>query len=560
MALRLPTSGARVRFALASLAVTVALAAAVYGAGWWLVASRIPDRDARAVSDLLTPAAASILSGIDPSQPLSPGTAQRLDQQFGPLIGDDGLRAVRLWSADGRLLYEIGASGEARPAPAAPSREALVEHRGDALVAFAPLGSVVLETSQAWGPTGAGLATARRLLLISAAAGGLALYLVVQVVFWAATGRFVRDHHRLTYLFRSGQRFAAALDVEGVLDNLCREVAAVTNAHYALVALIEDEATGDPVLRASYDRKHEMIAHHHRTLDEWMLRRSAVSREPMRTREPALPFRDALGHGCGDGPAWLLVVPLVLRDAATGVVAVVRDARDGAFDDKQVELVGDLAAQAAMCVEQATLFAKVRAYAGELEVGYDSTIKALMAALDAKDGDTEGHSERVRALTVAVARELGLPEERRPDLERGALLHDLGKIGVPDAILQKPASLSKREWEAMQRHPLLAALMVSDVGFLEGAVPILLYHHERYDGGGYPFGLRGEQIPVEARILSVIDAYDAMTSDRPYRSAISHEEAIAELRANAGTQFDPAVVDAFERVIGALREQEDRAA
>ncbi len=202
-------------------------------------------------------------------------------------------------------------------------------------------------------------------------------------------------------------------------------------------------------------------------------------------------------------------------------------------------------------VEQALLFAKVRSYADEIELSYDATLKALMAALDAKDEVTEGHCERVARITLHLARQMGIPEPQLVDIERGALLHDVGKIGVPDAVLKKPKALNDGEWEAMRKHPLLAGLMVSKIGFLEGALPILLYHHERYDGGGYPFGLTADKIPLEARIFSIVDAYDAMTSDRPYRAAMSHDDAMAELAANSGTQFDPDVVDAFERLMEA---------
>jgi HD-GYP domain-containing protein (c-di-GMP phosphodiesterase class II) len=234
------------------------------------------------------------------------------------------------------------------------------------------------------------------------------------------------------------------------------------------------------------------------------------------------------------------------------VTAAVRHPSVHAFSASEIEALQELADQAAMAIEQASLFEKVRSYADDLEMSYDTTLRALMAALDTKDAATEGHSERVARLTVAVAREMQLPEERMLDIERGALLHDLGKIGVPDSILRKPESLNKEEWESMQQHPLLAALMVSKVGFLEGAMPILLYHHERFDGSGYPFGLEGERIPLEARIFAVVDAYDAMTSDRPYRQATSPQEALKEIRANAGIQFDPPVVEAFAAVLDRL--------
>ena len=213
-----------------------------------------------------------------------------------------------------------------------------------------------------------------------------------------------------------------------------------------------------------------------------------------------------------------------------------------------------------MAVEQSVLFAKMRSYATEVELSYDNTLKALMAALDTKDAATHGHSERVSRLTVTLAKEMGVPKERLVDIERGALLHDVGKIGVPDAVLQKPDSLNEKEFEAMQKHPLLAGLMVSNVGFLEGAMPILLYHHERYDGTGYPFGLEGEAIPLEARIFAVVDAYDAMTSDRPYRKAMPPEDALAEIKRNSRSQFDPRVVEAFTNVIDRLQPVAHRAA
>jgi HD-GYP domain-containing protein (c-di-GMP phosphodiesterase class II) len=150
-----------------------------------------------------------------------------------------------------------------------------------------------------------------------------------------------------------------------------------------------------------------------------------------------------------------------------------------------------------------------------------------------------------------------VPEDRLVDIQRGALLHDVGKIGVPDAVLRKPRTLSLREWEAMKRHPLLAGILVSKVGFLEGALPILLYHHERFNGSGYPFGLAGDRIPLEARIFAVVDAYDAMTSDRPYRKAVAQDEAVQEIVTHSGSQFDPAVVEAFLRVMERAAEQTD---
>jgi response regulator RpfG family c-di-GMP phosphodiesterase len=183
-----------------------------------------------------------------------------------------------------------------------------------------------------------------------------------------------------------------------------------------------------------------------------------------------------------------------------------------------------------------------------LEEAYRSTLKALTAALDKRDSETSGHSERVVNFSLRLGRELGLDAEQLRSLEFGSLLHDIGKIGVPDAILRKPAALSESEWVRMREHPLHGQKILSGIRFLEGAARVVAQHHERWDGTGYPVGLRGEQIDLNARIFSVADAFDAITSDRVYRRGRSYEDAVAELEGFAGRQFDPEVVEAFCRV------------
>jgi putative nucleotidyltransferase with HDIG domain len=183
----------------------------------------------------------------------------------------------------------------------------------------------------------------------------------------------------------------------------------------------------------------------------------------------------------------------------------------------------------------------------ELRVSYTGTLEALVNALDARDQETKGHSLRVQRYMMDIAREMGIREDTQEwvDMERGSLLHDVGKIGVSDTILLKPGKLTPEEWSYMKLHPEIGYNMLREVKFLEGAAEIILSHHERFDGKGYPRGLGGDEIPLGARIFAVCDTFDSMTSDRPYRSALSTLDSMNEILRCGGTQFDPLVVEAF---------------
>lgn len=184
----------------------------------------------------------------------------------------------------------------------------------------------------------------------------------------------------------------------------------------------------------------------------------------------------------------------------------------------------------------------------EVESSYRITLKALVQALETRDFETHGHSERVVTFSLRLGYELGMEKGALRDLELGALLHDIGKIGVPDAILRKPAKLNEEEWAKMKLHPLHGQKILRNIGFLEGAARIVAQHHERWDGDGYPYGIRGEEIDIGARIFAVVDAFDAMISDRVYRRGRSYKDALEELERCAGTQFDPLIVEAFKAV------------
>jgi len=197
----------------------------------------------------------------------------------------------------------------------------------------------------------------------------------------------------------------------------------------------------------------------------------------------------------------------------------------------------------------ASFFEQQRKHSHEVETANENTLVALASALDMREHNTGVHSLRVADYTVRLAEELEARDRTFLEmLWKGALLHDVGKIGIPDGVLLKPGPLSGEEWEVMRRHSEIGSSMLRKISFLRESAEIVLFHHERFDGSGYPRGIAGEAIPLGARIFAVVDVYDALTTDRVYHGAASHEEGIRELREGTGTRYDPAVVSAFERI------------
>ena len=177
------------------------------------------------------------------------------------------------------------------------------------------------------------------------------------------------------------------------------------------------------------------------------------------------------------------------------------------------------------------------------------TIEGWVRALDLRDRETEGHTQRVTELTLKVAATLGFSDEELSHIRRGALLHDMGKMAIPDEILQKPGPLNEVEWEKMRRHPIYAYEMLSPIAYLHRALEIPFYHHERWDGSGYPHGLQGEDIPLVARLFAIVDVWDALSADRPYRKKMPRAEVIAYINENSGKLFDPKLTNVFMSVI-----------
>jgi HD-GYP domain-containing protein (c-di-GMP phosphodiesterase class II) len=256
---------------------------------------------------------------------------------------------------------------------------------------------------------------------------------------------------------------------------------------------------------------------------------------------PELQVESGTGPRDNDAPTGCrgrIVVPIAGRDRVViGAIAVYERDPDMLGED-DLHMLETIADQLGGTIEQAGLFAS-------LERSYFETVEALSSALEAKDAYTLDHARSITDMSADVGRRLGMREDEIRDLKLGALLHDIGKIGVPTEILSKPGPLTDDEFEVMKEHTVIGERIIADVEFLQGVRPLVLHEHERWDGAGYPHQLKGEEIPLGARIIFVCDSWHAMTSDRPYRQALPDEEALRRLRAGAGSQFDPAVVEAF---------------
>lgn len=240
--------------------------------------------------------------------------------------------------------------------------------------------------------------------------------------------------------------------------------------------------------------------------------------------------------------------PLVAKGQTKGVIEIFHRAPLHP-DNDWLNFLETLAGQAAIAIDNASLFEELQRTNLDLSLAYDATIEGWSKALDLRDRETEGHTRRVVEMALDLARAMGVPEDELIHIRRGALLHDIGKMGVPDAILHKTGALNEKEWEIMRQHPTFAYEMLYPISYLRLAINIPYCHHERWDGSGYPRGLKGEQIPLAARIFAVVDVWDAITSDRPYRKAWTREAAIEYLQENAGKQFDPQVVETFLRML-----------
>jgi putative nucleotidyltransferase with HDIG domain len=350
-----------------------------------------------------------------------------------------------------------------------------------------------------------------------------------------------RAQRHLSTLHRVSELLAAARDAPALSDATLRTILDVLSADRAAIVLRRrDGAGGAEVLAArTRARPGELFAVSRTLVADVMAQGISVF-----AHDASSDVRFADGQSViGQQVRSVMCVPLRTTDEILGALYVDSLSGAGRFNESDLELLAAIGNQAGVAMHRVRLM-------GELERLLLDTIKAIAATIDARDGYTHRHSERVATLTSQLARELGLSEEERETAELSALLHDVGKIAVPDSILNKPGKLTPEEFAEMRKHPVHGARILENIqsATVKAVLPGVQYHHEKWDGSGYPEGLKGESIPFLGRLLGVADFYDALTSARAYRGAMSPEDTIALVSKGSGTHFDPIIAAALIRI------------
>ncbi|PDW04843.1 HD domain-containing phosphohydrolase [Candidatus Viridilinea mediisalina] len=363
-----------------------------------------------------------------------------------------------------------------------------------------------------------------------------------------AEAQIQRQLNQLTSLHAMGVAITASLDLKNILARLLENIMGQLKVDACGILLL-NRHTGMLELAASngLDRSSEtlMLQRPDEGLAGMVFQTERPLAEPNYTQPVLRAPRDYLlaTRFCSYS-----ALPLRARGDVQGVLELFH--HDHFVPDHMWWLyVEALALQAAIAIHTAMLFDQLQLSSAELSHAYNATIEGWSRALDLRDHETEGHSVRVTELTMQLARTMGINGEELEHIRRGALLHDIGKMGIPDRILLKPGPLSVAEWEVMRQHPTYAYEWLAMIPFLQQTLIIPYGHHEKWDGTGYPQGLKGEAIPLAARIFSVVDVWDALRSERPYRPAWSDERALEYIKQRAGSHFDPTVVQAFIAMI-----------
>ena len=353
----------------------------------------------------------------------------------------------------------------------------------------------------------------------------------------------------LSSVYEIGIELSTSRNIDELLERMYKSTIALTKATTFYVALVDKS---NDTIRFAIDyeegkkKKVEVFkAKELKGYTGWILNND----QPILIRNLGIEKKMYPVKPVMDGRVMLsyLGVPIKFKDKVIGVLSL-QSPKKNLFDSSTLSLFTTFANQLGVVIENARLFTEMDTILRKLEKSYDETLKSLVSALDFRERETKYHSVRVALLAVELAKRFNVSESTLRYIYWGGILHDIGKIGVPDNILLKPSSLTEEEWKEIKKHPEIGYIIVKGIEFIKNANDIILYHHEWWNGSGYPYGKKGTEIPLYARIFSVADALDSMTSKRPYKKPISFEEACKEIERCSGTQFDPEVVDVFSKV------------
>lgn len=343
-----------------------------------------------------------------------------------------------------------------------------------------------------------------------------------------------RAQKRLAAVYEANQIISSERDLKKLFRRVMEQIFSLLPAHNGVI-LLKDEKTGQLVneyVKSKIEGAEVVIS-------TTIIKRAMEQGEAVITLNAADDSRFEAGMSIiAQNISSAMCTPLIHQDETLGVLYVDTRGTTHAFSDSDLQLLAALSGPAAIAIKNAQ-------YVHQIEQAYHDTLIVTANAIELRDHYTVGHTWRVTNFSVEMARQLGWDDERISQAEKGGVLHDVGKIAVPDAILGKTTGLTDEEYAVMKIHPERGARMLEDVALLKPVVPYCLYHHERYDGRGYPYGIKGDDIPVEGRLVAVADTFDAMTSNRPYRKGRPPEEAIKEIERGIGTQFDPECANAL---------------
>ncbi|MCM8773506.1 MAG: response regulator [Candidatus Omnitrophica bacterium] len=348
----------------------------------------------------------------------------------------------------------------------------------------------------------------------------------------------------LGLIYKIAQDITSTLKLDETLTVIIDRITSALKIEMCSILLL-DNKTQELTIKASKGLTEDVIKNTHIKLGEkisgWVLKNKQDVLVEDIEKDPRFAKRNHEKYYTHS----FISVPLIIKDKPLGVLNVNNKISKEPFNENDFRFLKGISGSISIAIENAQLYTS-------LENTYLNTISALTSAIDIKDHYTHSHSDHVTKYALAIAQELGLPEEEICYLKQACQLHDLGKIGIHDTILSKTTKLTEKEWEEIKKHPLKSVDILKPLDFLKEVITLVEQHHERYDGKGYPYGLKGEQIRIGARIIAVADSFDAMTTERPYRKALSIQEAIEEIKRNRGIQFDPNIVDVFLKIIPKL--------